>query len=88
MITVHIINSTLKNVNNPSGKLWHVDYGAAQIIIPANIDTTKVVGKFVPKLNGNFIGICVSIPNMSVIDLTCILEKAGKYGDIKKMVRP
>lgn len=84
-ITIHIITSTLKNVDGPSGKPWHIGDGATQIIIPANTDTIKAVGKVIPELNENLIGIifCVSTCNISVMDLTWILEKVDKYGDIK-----
>ena len=73
-------------MDGPSRKPQPVDHGAAQIIIPTSTDTTKVVGKVSPELNGNLIGLCVSTPNMSLIDLTCILEKADKYDDIKEVL--
>lgn len=77
----HTINSTLKTVDGPSGKPQPVDHGAAQIIIPTSIDTTKVVGKVIPQLNGNLIGLCVSTPNMSLIDI-------DKYDDIRHRTAP
>ncbi|KAF3825488.1 hypothetical protein GH733_005470 [Mirounga leonina] len=41
-----------------------------------------------PKLNGKLTGMtfCVPAPKVSVMDLTCSLERVAKYDDIKKVV--
>ncbi|EHH30988.1 hypothetical protein EGK_20817, partial [Macaca mulatta] len=76
------ITSILKS---PDGFLIGNCVGAIQIIIAANTDTTKAVGRVIPVLNGKLIGMVFSISNMSVMDLTCILEKVYKYSDINKV---
>ncbi|EGV95241.1 Glyceraldehyde-3-phosphate dehydrogenase [Cricetulus griseus] len=89
MTTVHAITVTQKTVDGLSRKLWRDGRGAAQNIIPASTGTAKAVGKVIPELNGKLTGMAVRVPtsNVSVMDLTCCLEKSAKYEDIKKVVK-
>ena len=76
-------------VDNHSGKLWCDVQQASQNIIPASIGAAKAAGKVIPELNGKLTGMAFCVPtlNVSVMDLTCCLEKAAKYNDIEKVVK-
>lgn len=76
-------------INGTSGKLDSDSDGVTQNIICASTGTAKTVGKVIPELNGKLTGTAFCDPTtiMVVRDLTCHLEKAFKYNDIKKVVK-
>ncbi|KAL8096590.1 hypothetical protein AgCh_037524 [Apium graveolens] len=49
----------------------------------------KAVGKVLPELNGKLTGMAfrVPTPNVSVVDLTCRLEKSASYEDVKAAIK-
>ncbi|TXG71359.1 hypothetical protein EZV62_006294 [Acer yangbiense] len=89
MTTVHATTATQKTEDGPSLKDWRGGRGAAQNIIPSSTGTAKAVGKVLPKLNGKLTGMAfhVPTPNVSVVDLTCRLEKSASYEDVKAAIK-
>ncbi|KAL5975784.1 Glyceraldehyde-3-phosphate dehydrogenase gapcp2, chloroplastic [Asimina triloba] len=78
-----------KTVDGPSMKDWRGGRGAGQNIIPSSTGAAKAVGKVLPELNGKLTGMAfrVPTPNVSVVDLTCRLEKSASYEDVKAAVK-
>jgi glyceraldehyde 3-phosphate dehydrogenase len=89
MTTVHSTTATQKTVDGPSGKDWRAGRGASQNIIPATTGAAKAVTKVIPSLNGKLTGMAfrVPTPDVSVVDLTCRLEKPASYQDICKAIK-
>ena len=84
MTTVHSTTATQKTVDGPSKKDWRGGRAAAGNIIPSSTGAAKAVGKVIPSLNGKLTGMSFRVPTLdvSVVDLTCRLEKAASYDEI------
>jgi len=91
MTTVHAMTATQLTVDGPSrgGKDWRGGRCASQNIIPSSTGAAKAVGKCLPALNGKLTGMAfrVPTPDVSVVDLTCRLEKGAKYEEIVAAIK-
>jgi glyceraldehyde 3-phosphate dehydrogenase len=84
MTTVHAATATQKTVDGPSMKDWRGGRGILENIIPSSTGAAKAVGVVLPELNGKLTGMAFRVPtsDVSVVDLTCELEKEASYEDI------
>ena len=84
MTTVHSTTATQKTVDGASKKDWRGGRAASANIIPSSTGAAKAVGKVIPELNGKLTGMSMRVPtiDVSVVDLTCNLEKPTTYEEI------
>jgi glyceraldehyde 3-phosphate dehydrogenase len=84
MTTVHAATATQKTVDGPSNKDWRGGRGILENIIPSSTGAAKAVGKVIPELNKKLTGMSMRVPtsDVSVVDLTCELNKEATYEQI------
>ena len=84
MTTVHAATATQKTVDGPSRKDWRGGRGILENIIPSSTGAAKAVGKVLPVLNGKLTGMVFRVPtsDVSVVDLTVVLEKEATMAEI------
>ena len=89
MTTVHPATATQKTVDGPSMKDWRGGRAVFENIIPSSTGAAKAVGVVLPELNGKLTGMAFRIPSVdvSVVDLTCELDKAASYDDICSAIK-
>nr|AZL94329.1 glyceraldehyde-3-phosphate dehydrogenase [Nephromyces sp. MMRI]AZL94336.1 glyceraldehyde-3-phosphate dehydrogenase [Nephromyces sp. MMRI] len=91
MTTIHSLTANQLTVDGPSkgGKDWRAGRSAGVNIIPASTGAAAAVGKVIPELKGKLTGMAMRVPttNVSVVDLTCRLEKPAKYDNIVAAVK-
>lgn len=89
MTTVHSQTATQKTVDGPSKKDWRGGRAASANIIPSSTGAAKAVGKVIPEMNGKLTGMSFRVPtiDVSVVDLTCRLEKPATNEEIKAAIK-
>ncbi|RJE18630.1 glyceraldehyde-3-phosphate dehydrogenase [Aspergillus sclerotialis] len=89
MTAIHAYTATQKLVDAPSVKDSRGGRAAAENLIPSSTGAAKAVGKVIPELQGKVTGMSVRVPtsNVSMIDLTCRLEKGASYEEIVAAIK-
>jgi len=89
MTTVHAATATQKTVDGPSKKDWRGGRGILENIIPSSTGAAKAVGKVIPALNKKLTGMAFRVPtsDVSVVDLTCELEKPASMDEIRAAMK-
>lgn len=86
MTTVHAVTINQLPVDGPAkgGKDWRAGRASGCNVIPSTTGAAKAVGKVIPELNKKLTGMAFRVPttNVSVVDLTCKLEKEASYEEI------
>ena len=89
MTTFHAATATQKTVDGPSKNDWRGGRGILENIIPSSTGAAKAVGKVLPVLNGKLTGMAFRVPtsDVSVVDLTVVLEKPATVEDINAAMK-
>ena len=89
MTTVHAATATQKTVDGPSSKDWRGGRGILENIIPSSTGAAKAVGVVLPVLKGKLTGMAFRVPtsDVSVVDLTVVLDKPATQEDINAAMK-
>lgn len=89
MTTVHASTASQKVVDGPSSKDWRGGRAVSENIIPSSTGAANAVGVVLPHLKGKLTGMAFRIPSLdvSVVDLTCELDKSATYQEICSVVK-
>lgn len=89
MTTVHSATATQLTVDGSTKKDWRAGRAASYNIIPSSTGAAKAVGEVIPSLKGKLTGMSFRVPTLdvSVVDLTCTLEKPTTYEKIVKELK-
>ena len=89
MTTIHAATASQNIVDNFNKKNWRLARSCFDNIIPTSTGAAKAVGKVIPELKGKLTGMAMRIPagDVSVVDLTCRLEKGASYDEICAVIK-
>ncbi len=89
MTTVHATTSTQNTVDGISSKDWRGGRAASTNIIPSSTGAAKACGLVIPELKGKLTGMSFRVPvvDVSVVDLTCRLQKSTTYEEICETIK-
>merc|ERR1712087_231578 len=88
MTTVHAATASQLTVDGSMKGDWRADRASSANIIPSSTGAAKAVAKAYPVMKGKLTGMAFRVPtvDVSVVDLTCELETATTYEEIKAEV--
>lgn len=89
MTSIHATTASQKPVDSPSARDWRGGRAVSGNIIPSSTGAAKAVGKVIPELSGKITGLSFRVPvlDVSVVDLTCRLDKPANYEQICNAVK-
>merc|ERR1711982_314968 len=90
MTTIHAATASQLTVDGSmKGADWRAGRAASANIIPSSTGAAKAVAKAYPVMKGKLTGMAFRVPtvDVSVVDLTCELEKPTTYDEIKAEVK-
>jgi glyceraldehyde 3-phosphate dehydrogenase len=89
MTTVHAATASQLTVDGNMKGDWRAGRAASANIIPSSTGAAKAVAKAYPVMKGKLTGMAFRVPtvDVSVVDLTCELETATTYEEIKAEVK-
>lgn len=89
MTTVHATTSTQNTVDGISSKDWRGGRAASANIIPSSTGAAKACALVIPELQGKLTGMSFRVPvaDVSVVDLTCRLQRSTTYEEICEVLR-
>ena len=84
MTTVHASTNSQAVVDSFTKRSWRGGRSVYSNIIPTSTGAAKAVGKVIPELAGKLTGtsLRVPVPDVSVVDLTCRLERPAPFEDV------
>ena len=87
MTTTHSYTNDQRILDFPHKDLRRAR-SAAVSMIPTSTGAAKAIGLVVPELKGKLDGLAIRVPtpNVSIVDLTCVLEKAATVDEINSEV--
>merc|ERR1719174_3375815 len=90
MTTVHATTASQLTVDGSmKGADWRAGRAASANIVPSSTGAAKAVAKAYPVMAGKLTGMAFRVPtvDVSVVDLTCMLNTPTTYEDIKAEVK-
>ena len=84
LTTIHATTASQSPVDSFPKKSWRLARSVFGNIVPTTTGAADAVGKVLPELMGKMTGVSIRVPtaDVSLADLTCVLEKPASYEEI------